>query len=161
VTTFGIADHVAAGYVVTRAIAGHPYLSPELLPDTLISLSPDIAPAVAVTWGSYPVGSRERRWDEALAFGLRAEHLERFAVCSNAHWGSDVGHDGVFYTLDAARAFVAEFLSNDDTVLVLGMGLPVSLVDAFLGRNRLLLSGLSAAMDSPHLICKIGRRRAP
>src|SRR5262249_9773608 len=99
--------------------------SPDLLPARLVSLSPCIARSYQVYWGWDPV----KHCDEALAFGIAEDRLAGLLAWERRH---GISHPNVFPTLDDARPFVAEFLGARDDVLVLGAGLPASLVDAFL-----------------------------
>jgi len=123
-----LSAYVAAGYVVTKPVPRESNRSPELLSDTLISLAPCIAAAVELSWG-WDDSGRQR----ALAFGVPSNKLGALSEWNPRD--DEVGHNGIFYTIEAARRFIAEFLPGIDEIALLGIGLGVGMVDAFLVRH--------------------------
>jgi hypothetical protein len=66
----------------------------------------------------------------ALDFGIPADKLPVLRQWSNS---SEIGFPDIFYTLDAAQRCAHDL--NLSQVLLLGLGLPTSLVDGFLADN--------------------------
>jgi hypothetical protein len=114
-----LADYYSGGYCLIRANnPGWEQLKNGLLPEKLLSLSECICPRVAVHWGWTP-GDREA----ALKFGIPETKLDEFVEwCSDAH-GVDIYHASMFYSVDAARRFVARFLPDTDGLYLIGAGL--------------------------------------
>jgi hypothetical protein len=59
---------------------------------------------------------------DALDFGIPADKLPEFVDWSQAAHHVEIGHPNVFYTLEAARRFIARFPEPKDVALV-GIGL--------------------------------------
>jgi hypothetical protein len=116
---------IAAGFFVTEAGPRHDLRSPDLLPSRLVSLSPCIARSYQVYWAWDPAKHRE----DALAFGIAESRLADLLAWERGH---GISYPNVFHTLDDARSFAGDLLPARDEVMVLGAGLPASLVDAFL-----------------------------
>jgi len=116
---------IAAGFFVSEGGPRHELRSPDLLPSRLVSLSPCIARSYQVYWGWQP----EKHRVDALAFGIAADRFTDLVAWERDH---GITHPNVFHTLDDARTFAGDFLPARDDVMVLGAGLPASLVDEFL-----------------------------
>lgn len=129
VAEIDLQDYVLAGYFVARYATGGFWKSP-LMPEQVISLSSCISKTVNVYWG----------WDvdhhhaKILDFGIPEDKLTAFQKWSGR---KDIGHPNVFYSLEAAQQFIADFLPNDKNLLLLGAGLPANCVDRFLLENPL------------------------
>jgi hypothetical protein len=120
-----LSDYVAGGYFVVKHLDIKRY-SESPLPDKIISISDCQGNTLCLqpTW-------QERR-RRPVEFGVPAEKLPAFEEWLVEKRGIEFGYSSVFYTLDAARRFVAEFLSERDDILVIGIGLHHTLVDGFL-----------------------------
>lgn len=115
-----LADYYSGGYFLIRADNPEWYvpLKAELGIEDILSLSTCICTRVSVWWGWNP-GDLEA----ALKFGVPAEKLDEFVEwCSDAH-EVDIYHVSMFYSVDAARRFVARFLPNTDGLYLIGAGL--------------------------------------
>ena len=120
---------VAAGFFVTKAVARGDDRSPDLLPPTLVSLSPCIAPSYQLYWG----WEAEKHRAEAVAFGLAEDRLSELEPWGRGH---AISYPNVFHSLADARALVAEFLPTREDVFILGAALPAALREEFLVVNR-------------------------
>lgn len=120
-------DYVASGYFITR-YATEGFWKTPLLPERVISVSSCFSKMVYVYWG----WDVEKHQAEILDFGIPAEKLPALREWST---GNDVGHPNVFYSLNAAQQFIAEFLPAQDDLLLIGSALPEELVDVFLADN--------------------------
>jgi len=125
-------DYTAGGYFITKYAQRDENRSPDLFPEQLISLSSHISPGKASIYWGWDI---DKNRDEALAFGIPAAKLPELATWYQATH-EVVGFPDVYYTLDAAREFVEAFLPVKDNLVVLGIALPKSLVDGFLGDNQ-------------------------
>jgi hypothetical protein len=126
-------EYTAGGYFVTKYAPRTQYMAEELLPERLVSLSWDINPGtVRVYWG----WDVEKHRDEALAFGIPLDKLPDLVEWSAITHENYIGHPVVFYTLDAARQFIKEFLPVRDDLVLVGAALPNSLVEEFLSQNK-------------------------
>jgi hypothetical protein len=118
-------DYVAGGYFVLK-YANRTNNSKELLPDKLISISDCRGDVLCLlpTW--------QERHRAALEFGIPSEKLPAFEKWLLEKRGIEFGYSSVFYSLKTAGRFVAEFLSERNDILVIGIGLHRTLVDGFL-----------------------------
>jgi hypothetical protein len=138
--------YVAGGYFLVRSVTRDADRSPDLLPERLLSLSRCICPAVEIVWG----------WNgqeqvHALDFGVPEHKLADLRAWSTSE---TVDFPNVFLTLAAARQFAEDFLPEQEHLHLLGIGLPVGLIndflrhkqtvyDAHLGQSREIIYGVS------------------
>ncbi len=120
-------DYVAGGYFVMKYADRNPKLNSDiLLPDKIISISDCRGNTLCLL----PTWQEGRR--RPLAFGIPAEKLPAFEQWCVEKRGIEFGYSSVFYTLEAARRFVAAFLPERDDVMLIGIGLHRTWVDGFL-----------------------------
>jgi len=126
-------DYTAGGYFITKIAQRDENRSPDLLPEQLFSLSSHINTSmVSVYWG----------WDldkhrlEALVFGIPAEKLPDLTTWSRTTHEIETGFPDVFYSIDAARKFIKEFLPVRDNLALISAALPNPLVGTFLNENK-------------------------
>lgn len=126
-STIDLNDYVAGGYFITRyAIEG--YWKSPLLPTRVMSLSSCFSKTVNIYW----LWDVEKHKAEIIDFGIPNEKL-----LSLRTWNTDaIDFPNVFYTLGAAQQFIAEFLSDDNDLLVLGAALPAAMVEDFLAAHQ-------------------------
>jgi hypothetical protein len=121
-------DYFAGGYFVAKSIQRKEWMSAELLPETIISLSSCLNKSkIQVFWG----WDTDRYKTELEAIGIGEEQLDAFRLWSQS---PIVGHPNVFYSLNAAQDFTAKFISTKN-YLIFGVGLPKELVNKFLDDN--------------------------
>ncbi len=140
-------DYAAGGYVITRCTK-RTYNSEELVPEWLINLSLCRGNSAYLYWGNN-IAEYEK---SALHFGIPTDKLPALKA-----WAinDDEGFHNVFYTLEAARRYIAAFeLTGDDLVLV-GIGLHASLLDQFLTYNQ------PASPDKPYRVCRVLKEGKP
>lgn len=115
-----LADYYSGGYFLIRA--SHPgweQLKTELLPEKIVSLSTCITPRLGVYWGWKP-GDK----NAALEFGIPEAKLEDFILwCSTVHQSS-IDHPSMFYSVEAVRRFIEQFLQDTSDLYIIGVGLP-------------------------------------
>ena len=95
----------------------------------MISISNCIGKKLKVYWGWDIKQNRQ----EILDFGIPEGKFSAFEA-----WSTNdelVGFPGVFYSLDAAREFIADFMAGDSDIVAIGIGLPNGMVDDFLADN--------------------------
>lgn len=127
-----LSEYMAGGYFITKYADRPEYLDAGLLPERLVSLSECIGSSVQIYWG----WDLDKHRQEALQFGILSEKLNEFAAWILGKGRTDIDFPGVFYSIEAARRFVAEFLPVKDGLLIIGIALPESLVDGFLNDNQ-------------------------
>lgn len=124
----------SGGYLLAKAQERWDYLSPDLIPDTLVSASRCIVwhvpDAWALEWASY---EEEERRAEALGFGIVPEALPEVMEWTTARFDEgDIRWPGVFRTVPAATQFADSFLPLQEDTSLIGMGLAEDLVEEFL-----------------------------
>jgi hypothetical protein len=109
----------SGGYFLIRE--GHPgweQLKGPLLPDTLISLSPCIATHFQLHWGWNP-GNKAK----AKEFGIPHSRWDAFVDwCNKAH-GVEISWASMFYSPEAARRFINQFVPDVTGLHLIGVGL--------------------------------------
>ncbi len=127
-----LSEYTAGGYFITKYAVRPEYLDAGLLPERLVSLSSHVnGGMVSVYWG----WDIDKHRDEALTFGIPVEKLPGLVAWSRATHEVGIGHPDIFYTLDAARQFIKEFLPVRDALILIGAALPNPLVEKFLSEN--------------------------
>lgn len=122
----------SAGFLVTRRVERPDYLSPDLLPEKIISASSCICSFIPDTWAIEWTGDTgESREEEASIFGLESSQLEKVIEWVNPLLNKDIGWPNVCFRLDTAREIKRLFLPSLDDVVIIELALPDSLVDSF------------------------------
>jgi hypothetical protein len=126
-------EHRLAGYVVTRTFARPPYVSADLLPDAMVSMSDCLADFVPDVWTlEWTKTSESDRVQKAGAFGLSPVELLPLMAWCTAEFGRVWGWPCVLYELGAARDLHRHFLSSATNLRLLGLALPEDLAPDFL-----------------------------
>jgi hypothetical protein len=123
-TEIAASDYVSGGYYLTRLSARAAYMSPELLPDRVLSASQCIGGFFPDIWciESCP-STDEERIEAASAFGIAPADLPAVMAWASGSCSSAFGWRNVFYTLEAAREACATFLPEGLGIVILGLGL--------------------------------------
>ncbi|MBI1277350.1 MAG: hypothetical protein GC179_04405 [Anaerolineaceae bacterium] len=123
-------DYVAGGYFVAKPIQRETWMSVDLLPEQITTLSSCLNKSkVQIYWGWHTDNPSER----IAELGISNEKLDNFKRWSAS---DEVGFPNVFYTLQVAQSFIAEFLSYTSEFSVFGVGLPKAIVAKFLIDNQ-------------------------
>lgn len=134
----GASALIAGGYYVTRPVERPPYVSAELMPPRILSVSDCLSTMVPDTWAlSWVKNTESERLQELRAAGLPDDSLCR--VMSWAAKAMDAGAfawPNSFTSLDTARCFAAEFLPPDHDAVILGIALPESTSRSFLETEK-------------------------
>ncbi len=132
-----IADHIVAGYYLVR-IANRPeYVSAELMPDRILSISDDICNSFPDTWViDWTSENIEERIERASEFAIPAANLEKVVSWGTKTFSKAFAWPNVFYSVDNARAARTQFLSHLDDIVLIGLGLHKLNVDQFLSASK-------------------------
>lgn len=126
-------EYVSGGFYVARLASRAEYMSPDLIPDRVVSASGCISqffPDVwSIEWSS--TGLEERR-KQAFAFGISDVDLPVVTAWATESFSVAFGWPNAFYSLRAAQEARAKFLPSRPEVVVLGVGLHQSHVEAVL-----------------------------
>ena len=125
--------YLCAGYYVTRRSDRGAYISPELMPERVLSASGcicDFFPDTwAIAWTSVPDEERTRK---AAGFGISPADLNAVTKWATDSFSKEFGWPDAFYTLEAAQAARARFLPGKPDILIFGLGLHESDAEEFL-----------------------------
>ena len=135
----GVVAHNCAmfslGYLLVRAVPRPPYVSAELIPETVVSASVCISPQFpgpnALSW---VIASDEERADALASTGLPAARHEEAIVWATAAHGSELGWPSVCRSAAVALVARERFFPNDEAMRVIGLGLPQQFVDDFIAQ---------------------------
>ena len=125
---------VCGGYFLVKPADRPDYVSGDLLPPRLLSLSScicDFIPDVwAIDWANV---SPEERTAEAHKVGIEAAQLPELIDWTTQQLNAgEFGWPCVFFGVHDARAFAERFLPRDVDVRLLGIGLHPSFTEEFL-----------------------------
>lgn len=127
-----LSEYRSAGFVVTRSVPRPSYVSAELLPEAVVSLSGCIASFVPDTWCIEWTGdSPEQRRERAGAFDLDEAALAELTAWATARFGDAILSLDAFFEYRAALEVVERFLACVPSVKLLEIALHQSLVDEF------------------------------
>lgn len=125
------------GYFLTRNFARPEYVSSELLPARVISMSNCLARFVpdvwSLAWSSVSQGERIR---SATSFGVDPALLQDLSTYATAEFDRSWGWPNVLFDLTFAREFAHRFLAGVDDLRLIGLVLPVDLAPAFIDEAR-------------------------
>ena len=128
-------DYVAGGYLIIK-YADAPQWDDGLLPQRLISLS-SCRGKVFQIYNEWDV-----KYQNAVEFGVPAEKFPLLEEWRHKQIGVDIWYPDAFNSLHAARRFIAQFISNNDDILLIGIGLHHSLVEPFMATHQVEISRL-------------------
>lgn len=124
---------IAGGFLLVKAVPRSEWMSGELLPSNICSASDCISPQFPSSsiagWTQDTQEARHKYFEDIGIPLAREEEIIK--------WGTDnyeklFGWPGIFYDLESAKAARASFFNDDKTISVLGLGLPVEFVEAFI-----------------------------
>lgn len=147
---------VTAGFLVVRSVPRPDYVSADLIPSIVVSGSSCICPQFpspnAISW---VIASDEDRSRSLAAVGLGGDRNAAAIEWATASFDVIFGWPSVFRTLEAATAARSRFLASNDSIVVLGLGLPEQFVSAFLEEATPELSppGYAPMGESGYLEC--------
>lgn len=125
---------VCGGYFLTAAVERPAYVSSDLLPSRLLSLSDCICDFVPDLWAvEWTEVSPEDRAAEAQKRGITTAKLPELIGWTTQQINSgSLGWPCVFFSVGEARAFAERFIPRADGLKLLGIGLHASYVESFL-----------------------------
>lgn len=125
---------LCGGYYLIKPAPRGEWMSVELLPEMMLSISECICDSVSTNWAVEWVNQpREVRATAARKLGVEGDSFERASKwATEALESGEFGVPNVFPTLHAARRFRAEFVPDTTGLKMVGIGLPEDYVDAFL-----------------------------
>lgn len=127
------AEYVSGGYYLARRSKRGSYMSPELIPEEVLSGSGCICDFFpddwAIEWASV---SNEERLKAAVSFGIAPDRLGQVVAWATQAFSKKFGWPDVFYTLQAAKEARAALLPPEANVVIFGLGLHASDVERFL-----------------------------
>jgi len=127
-----ISDYVSGGFYITKFVERPAYVSQDLLPPRILSLSSCICPFVPDLWAiGWVNATHEERLEDAQKFGL-SNNLKEVMSWVASRLDKEIGWPNVYYSLDTAQSFRAEFLSQTNDVIMLGIGLHKSYIEEFM-----------------------------
>jgi hypothetical protein len=123
-TEIAASDYVSGGYYLTRFSARAACMSPELLPDRILSASRCIGKFFPNTWCiEWCRSTDEERIEAASAFGIAPGNLPAVMAWASDPHSSAFGWPNAFYTLEAAREARATLLPEGLDIVIFGLGL--------------------------------------
>jgi hypothetical protein len=127
-----LSEFCSCGFLITRSVPRPCYVSAELLPERIASVSTCISKFVPDTWCIEWTGdSQESRLEDARAFDLDLEVLRKVTDWVTPRFGGLIGWPNIVFDLGTARQLVEQFLGELDDIKVLELGLHKSLIEAF------------------------------
>lgn len=118
-------DYIAGGYFVVK-YSYDGFWKSELMPERVISLSECIGETLDIVWG----WNLEKYEHQAVEFGISANMMAAFREWCGGK------EPGALYSLDIAREFIAEFLTDTSDVVLVGIAMNKDMVDGFLATNK-------------------------
>lgn len=126
-------DYVSAGYYLVLLSERPEYISSALMPERLLSASPDICDSFPDCWViEWSTVKEEERVAKAEKFGISRAGLPRVVEWATRAFSEEFGWPNVFYSLDAARNARVMFFSLLNEVILFGLGIHKSHAAKFL-----------------------------
>lgn len=128
---------VSGGFYVAFLSSLTEYMSPELIPDKVLSASRCICKffpdAWAIEWTNQQL---EERLKQASAFDVSATDLPKVVTWATESISTASGWPNAFYTLEAAQEARERSLPHDSELVIFGLGLHRSDIEAFPAGRR-------------------------
>jgi len=127
-------EYVSAGYYITKFVGRPAYVSKELMPDKMISLSTCIGKYFPNDWAiEWVKGDEKNKLKSAEDFGISAEKFKEVSKSiTNLFDEKDkFGWPNVCFTLKIAKELVRQYIPDQSDVVIIGVGLHKSYVDEF------------------------------
>lgn len=132
-----IEEECLGGYFLTRHFARPPYVSSELLPARIISMSDCLAHFVPDVWSlAWASVSQGERIQSATSLGVDPALLQDLITDATSEFDRSWGWPNVIFDLAFAREFAHRFLADVDDLHLIGLALPVDLAPAFIDEAR-------------------------
>jgi hypothetical protein len=130
-------EYLSGGYYLARRSKRQGFMSPELIPEEVLSGSKCICDSFPDTWAiEWASVSDEERAKAAASFGILADDLGRIMVWATQAFSKTFGWPNVFYTLQAAKEARVALLPPDADVVAFGLGLRATEVEEFLAAAK-------------------------
>src|SRR5262245_15123043 len=114
-------EYVSGGYYLTRLGKRERCMSPDLIPDHLLSASTVICGCFPASWTvSWWPDDQGERLQRPSAFGISQDDLPRVIEWATDSLNTEFGWPSAFYTLDGARGARERFIPPDLDVLIIG-----------------------------------------
>jgi hypothetical protein len=157
-----VLEEVAAGYLILRRVPRPPYASPDLLPAFVVSVSECICPRFpdtsAIDWVQ---ASEEARSDALRAVGVASQSRAEARAWATDQFGTSFGWPGVFYSVAAALEARDRFVPAGMDVVVVGVALPSSWLEAFIAIATPPPAAEGFAPQGESAYLETARRREP
>jgi hypothetical protein len=128
-----VSEYLSGGYYVTRLSEHAEYMSPELIPDKVLSASGCICQFFPDDWAiEWTSESADDRSNQAAAFGISTIDLPKVVTWATESFSKAFGWTSAFYSLEAAQEARTRFLPDDSEIVIFGLGLHDSDVEDFL-----------------------------
>ena len=126
-TEIDLNDYVVGGYFVTKSVERIGWTAADGEPQRLLSIARCLAPVVPTVY----VYEYAATYDPIYAeFGIGPHSLEALMEWQKQN-RPQMGWPEVFCSLETARAFVREFVTNSDEVAILAVAIPRREIDEF------------------------------
>jgi hypothetical protein len=128
---------IGAGYLLIRRAPRNDWQSAELLPDQILSASPDVSQHFpgdyALAWVALDEAYQRKQFER---MGLPKARRASVTAWATENFGQVFGWPGVFYDLPDAFAARYRFLADIQGVHLVGLGLPEHYLEQFLDASR-------------------------
>lgn len=144
-----INDYISGGYFITKLTKRPEYMSPQLLPDLIVSASDCIVDIFPNFWAISWAGgiTNEERKQQANKFGLPTKSLEELINWTTECLAKDeLAYPTMFINFDDAKTFIKNFGTSIPNTVLLGIGLHKSLVSKFLADAKPPAEGIMPAV---------------
>lgn len=147
---------LSAGFLLVKPVVRPSYVSPELVPDEVISASDCICPQFpgpyAISWCNISDSDRASRFAKV---GIPHERNAEAIQWATSGFGTSYGWPGVFYMLGAAREARERFFPGSGSVEIIGLGLPEQFAADFIDEATppKSPSGYAPSGESGYLEC--------
>lgn len=128
-----LSEFCSGGFAITRPASRPSYVSADLLPERIVSVSACISKFIPDTWCIGWTGdSEESRVEEAQAFDINRQTVSKVIDWVTPRFGSELGWPNIVFDLETAWQLVEQFVSNStDDVKILELGLHQSFIEIF------------------------------
>lgn len=131
-----VSDFISGGFYVSRFVERPTYVSHDLLPSKILSMSSCISPFLPDTWAiEWACDKPEDRLEKAKQFGL-SDEIKEVVSWVTSRFDKEIGWPNVCYSLDTAQSLKAKFFSQTNDVVILGIGLHKSYVEKFINFSK-------------------------
>ncbi len=135
-----LSNFISGGFLITCEVDRPSYVSPDLLPDHIVSASGCIGPFIPDTWCiEWTQDTWDNRIEESEKFGLSLHDLNEITEWATSRFGRSIGWPNVIFNYETAEELVIRFLRNVPGVRVLELCLHRDMVQEFCKKAEPLL----------------------